>query len=137
MTNALIWLHEDALSDTHPVFEAAGQDVRAVHLWDDAYLQAHGYSLKRLVFLYETLCELPVDIVAAEALKYLKNQHEQIIFIPESPNPFIRDIAATLRDTKTVHMVAEIPYVHVESNQVFKRFFPFWKKVQSQTLGKF
>ena len=54
-----IWLHEDMLSTAHPVFEQAdfkNEKPLSFFIWDQEYFKAQNYSLKRLVFLYETLC---------------------------------------------------------------------------------
>ena len=75
MNDSLIWLHEDALCASHPVFSAAPSVCEAVFVWDDAYLQHAHYSLKRLVFLYETLCELPVTIIRGHTLEEIGRAH--------------------------------------------------------------
>ena len=37
--NSLIWLHEDSLRDTHPVFNRVDGDCHAFFIWDNAYLK--------------------------------------------------------------------------------------------------
>ena len=55
MRNSLIWIHEDALRITHPVFKLAPNGTEALFVWDNPYFQKLDYSLKRLVFIYESL----------------------------------------------------------------------------------
>ena len=59
----LVWLHEDALRRTHPVFTAAAGNARVVYVWDNSYLDATLIGQTRRMFIYETLAELDLDVV--------------------------------------------------------------------------
>jgi len=59
----LLYIHDKALGSNHPIFSRINAETKAVFIWDDAYFKQRGYSLKRLVFIYETLCSMPVDII--------------------------------------------------------------------------
>lgn len=128
-TDSVIWLHEDALRENHPVFLQA-QTSTAIHVWDDAYLQSQNYSLKRLVFLYETLCELPVEIHTADTLQQLQSLKQHHIYIPYSSNPYIKDIVQKLSNTKTIHWVHETPLARLKTDTPNRKFFQYWKKAE-------
>ena len=130
MVEAIIWLHEDALRSTHPVCAAAPKGARIIHIWDDAYLQAAHYSLKRLVFIYESLCELPLEIIHGNTLDILQQCHADAIYIPASANPFIQKVAGTLSQCKAVTVIADEPFVTIKHPNDFTRFFSYWKKVE-------
>lgn len=126
----LIWLHEDALRLDHPVF-ARAPEAQVVHIWDDAYLRAREYSLKRLVFLYETLCDLGVAVRPGETREVLRAQTPEALFIPQSPNPFIKQVAADLAAILPVTLVPDEPLVVLETDSVFRRFFAYWKHARA------
>lgn len=129
--SSIIWLHEDALSASHPAFASGAP---ALHIWDDAYLRAQDYSLKRLVFIYESLCQLPVTIERADTLTLLRESPATTILIPESPNPFIRQVAAALPPEKTVTWVPAVPFVTLKKPFTARRFFQYWQKAEKSAL---
>ena len=54
----LVWLHEEALRLTHPVFAAGGPDAACVFVWDAARLAESHVGLKRQL-LTEPQCAIP------------------------------------------------------------------------------
>ena len=62
MAEKILLLHEKALRYRFDLGQTSN-DFRAIHIWDDAYYRMQGYSFKRLVFIYETLLELPWVLV--------------------------------------------------------------------------
>jgi len=130
MTQSLIWLHGDALRRNHPVFEKAPTECDAVYIWDNAYLQQTLYSLKRLIFLYETLCELEVEIVKSDMDYYLQTHPAQTIYMPSSPDPLLKKIAQRLAQEKNLVLVAEEAFVNIELSYQCRRFFHYWSKAE-------
>ena len=57
----LIWVHGGCLHPQSPAFQAF-PDAPALWVWDEALLGRGRISLKRVLFLYESLLELPVAI---------------------------------------------------------------------------
>ena len=57
----LIWLNEDALRRTHPVFAIGGSGAPTVYVWERSYFEACHIGPKRQLFIYETLAELGVE----------------------------------------------------------------------------
>ena len=64
MADKLLLVHDKALRSGFDVYEAS-ESFKAVHIWDDEYYRSQRYSLKRLVFIYETLLDLPLEIIQA------------------------------------------------------------------------
>ena len=135
---ALVWLHEDALRQDHPVYTAAGEDVISYFFWDENYLQEMDYGFKRLVFIYETLCELPVNIIHGSTVeglsKLAENQSCEKIYIPATPNPVLQEIIAELQHRLPVVVVEEIPFVSLTKDLDIKRFFRYWKKAKKLAM---
>jgi hypothetical protein len=134
MNDALIWLHEDALRASHPIFATAPSHCEVAFIWDDAYLRAANYSLKRLVFLYETLCELPIVILRGDALEILSNHEAKQLYVPTSPNPWIQSVCERVAENKTVIRVADEPFVRLKTNADFRRFFQYWSRAEKSAL---
>jgi hypothetical protein len=133
----LIWLHDDMLGARHPIFEAAGQAAKIVFVWDNDYFKAMNYSAKRLVFLYETLCELECEIIAGKAhnvIHALITEHKiDKIFTPYSPNPAHQKVMAGFKD---IQIIEDIPFVKMPSGIVFPRFFRYWNKAKKTAFLK-
>ncbi len=131
--SALIWVHEDALRDNHPVRTAAGDDAQAVFIWDNAYFRTQGYSAKRLVFIAECLADMKVSLYegsTVDALTALSAGSQ--IFTAATPNPafgcIIEDLGITVID--------EIPLARIDEHADLGRFFRYWKKAGKSVMGR-
>jgi hypothetical protein len=134
MTHSIIWLHDEALRLTHPVFATAPACADAVFIWDDTYLKNSGYSLKRLIFIYETLCTVPIDIIHGDTLTMLRTLAATSLYIPYSPNPFVQNIISELSAIMEVHVVQDVPFVRVSEDIDVTRFFKYWKRAEQSAL---
>ena len=131
--SALIWLHEDALRADHPVFKAAGEGAEAVFVWDDAYFLSEGYSLKRLVFIYELLAGLNITCLKGDTAAVLKDYAKgRKIFVSQTPNPKFNAIISHLDGAV---IVPDTPLVIVPDDVDLKRFFRFWKRAKKSALS--
>ena len=131
--SALIWLHEDALRRDHPVVKAAGEGTETIFIWDDAYFKSEGYSLKRLVFIYELLAGLNITCLKGETEAVLKAYAEgREIFVPETPNPKFKVIIDRL---DSVSIIPDTPLVIVPDDVDLRRFFRFWNKAKKSALS--
>lgn len=136
MTKPLIWLHEEALRVTHPVFKAAPEGTRAVFIWDDHYLQKLDYSLKRLVFIYETLCNLPVDIIRGDTLSSVKELAPTRLFIPGSDKPHIISMINVLKTITTVEIIKDEELAQLPATMDLRRFFKYWSLAEKTAFLK-
>lgn len=137
----LIWLNEDALRHTHPVFTRAGPDTKAVYVWDRGYFEACHIGLKRQLFIYETLVELGVELFegkpeAVLASLAVANNVDRIL-VPASPNPEVMRRVAELRSVLpdvSVETVEDLPFVTPAREPDLGRFFRYWNKVRKSAM---
>jgi len=134
MTNSIIWLHDTALRISHPVFSAAPQDAKVIFIWDDAYFKSRGYSLKRLVFIYETLCSLSIDIILGNSLKILMELKPTELYIPLKHNAYVDEVLYKLSREMKIHLVPDEIFASIPKNCKFWRFFQYWKKVEKSAF---
>ncbi len=135
--SSLIWLHEDALRADHPVFAAAGSDSAAFFIWDEAYLREMDYGFKRLVFIYESLAELPVTILHGDqqsCIRQLARERGGRVFVPVTPNPLLQTGIEQLQTDLEVEVVADTPFVSLASEPDLKRFFRYWNKARKPAM---
>ena len=135
----LIWLHEDCLRATHHLFaHAPDAEGAAVFIWDDAYMNAMHYGLKRRVFIYETLCELSVDIYAGNTIETLKDRQSRLgvdeIITGKTPNPALKAMMHSLRARVKVSTIADAPFVQMDSPPELRRFFKYWNKAKKNAF---
>lgn len=136
MTQTLIWIHEEALRVTHPVFTSAPQGTRAVFVWDDKYFQQLDYSLKRLIFIYETLCELPVDIIRGDTTSVIKALASYELYIPESHKPHIVQLINSLKLITKVEIIKDESFVQLPQMKDLKRFFKYWNMAEKTAFSR-
>ena len=134
MNAELIVLHEEALRMTHPVFGVAPVGTKVVYVWDDDYFRQATYSLKRLVFIYETLCELSVDILQGNTLKTIQELAPSMLYIPATNKPLIVSIIDTLKSVAPVEIVADEVFAVIKKPTDFRRFFQYWNKAEKSAF---
>lgn len=136
MNAPIIWLHEEALRITHPVFDAAPEGSKAIFVWDDEYLRQSNYSLKRLIFIYETLCELPIEIIQGDTINVIQTMAPSILYAPNTCHPRIVDLIGKLKLVTNVKLVEDEPFVVIKKPTPLSRFFQYWKKVEKSVFEK-
>ena len=96
----LVWIHEDALRATHPVFEAVSDGARVVFIWDSARFDAAFIGSKRQLFIYQTLVEMDVDIIAGQTADMLSSlvaaEDVDRLVVAETPNSAIHAALGTV-----------------------------------------
>lgn len=127
---ALILLHEESLRMTHPVFHSAPEGTQVIYIWDDAYVKRTSYSLKRLIFIYETLCRLEVTILHGETASILKEMNPFLVYIPSTNNPLLLEMITSVREILPVEIVEDEPFVLFKKSREFKRFFQYWSQAE-------
>ena len=131
MSKEIIWVHGDSLSPTNPALETYPNSP-AIFVWDDELLDAYNISLKRVVFLYESLLELPVTIrrgdVATEVLRFAAEHNANTVITTESPAPRFHTIARRINREIGKLRVHRLP-AFVESGESIdlKRFSRYWR----------
>ena len=129
MIRPVIWVHEDALSQSHPVFSAAKNAKAVLFIWDNEYFQSQGYTVKRLLFIYECLLEMDVQIIKGNTLEVLSDFCEGEIFTASTPNPYFLDIIEQMGERSSkVTLVEDDPFSQIPQDEEMERFFRFWNK---------
>ena len=132
----LIWVHDDAISRDHPVFEEAGEGARAVFVYDADYYRDRGYSLKRLVFIMECVEDAGIEVLEGPFADTLLSLSPDHICVAKTPNPHYRDVMETLRQSTEVKSVAAPAFARVGDGIDLKRFFRYWKKAKKDLLRR-
>jgi hypothetical protein len=137
----IIWVHGDCLSPTNPLLKAH-PGAAAIFVWDEALLTEWRISLKRVVFMYECLLELPVTIrhgeVAQEVAMFAREHGATRIVTIDSPSPRFRQLAkhiSSLMPTGSRLEVVKLPpFVEVKGELDLKRFSRYWNSVKHAAL---
>ena len=135
----VVWLHGDNLNLHGPAL-AHYPDAPAVWVWDDALLDQWQISLKRILFIYECLLDLPVEIrrgdVADEVLRFARKHNAEHVAVAESPSPRFREIGREIQESLSVSVFAEEPFVEYEGKLDLRRHSRYWKATKKQAFGE-
>ena len=139
----IVWLHGDGLSPQNPAL-VANEGAPAVFVFDDALLTQWQIGLKRVVFLYESVLELPVSIrrgdVAAEVSAFAREHSATRIVTSESVSPrfvaICNQISKNMPSASRLEVVAGEPFVEVEGRLDLKRFWRYWQVVKPKAFGR-
>ena len=136
ITNPIIWIHGDNLNPYSPALQEK-PNAPAIWVWDDAYLQNGKISLKRILFIYECLLELPVTIhrgnVVDELARFAQQHSTNRIVTMDSPAPGFARILHQLQ-TKgfQVDIYEEDAFVNLTTEPDLRRFSRYWRAAQTQ-----
>ena len=126
----LLYIHEKGLGDNQPIFSRMAPNSRALFIWDDAYLKKRNYSLKRLVFIYETLTTMPVEIVHGKTLDIVKEIAPKKVITPYTSDLELRRLIREISVEFELEFVYPNAFVHIDDNFNFTRFFKYWNKAK-------
>lgn len=129
----ILWIHEDCLNpqsaalQAHPGAAAVFVFPRAVTI-----------SLKRIVFIYECLLELPVEIrrgeVEPEIAAFAREHGATRIVTMASPNPEIAAAVRALQQLFDVEVIEPPPFTDYRGAVSLRRFSQFWRKVEPYAM---
>ena len=139
MTTPLIWLHEDALSATHPAAQGVELSRLGCFVWDEAHLRQMGYGHHRLIFIYETLCALEVPIYRGDTVETLTHLAAKLgadhVRTPWTPNPDLQRTMEALEGVLPVERIFEVPLVELPKPPKLRRFFAYWKSARKVLMA--
>lgn len=126
----LFWLHDESLA--LPADYQA--DDLLVYIWDEDYFAQQQWSFKRRLFIYETLCELPIAIFAGKTLDViteLSREHAiDEIRVQKALDPQLQQLIYLV--ASKLAMVCQTAYPQLFADQSLKpakRFHAYWKQV--------
>lgn len=126
-----LWVHADALSKAHPVFEAAPHDAEPIYVWDAQDVAQRQWSLKRCVFVLECLADMDVSIIEGRPEDVLRGRD---IYLAASVDPYIRGIISQLGPR--AHVIADRPFAELPDDADMGRFFRYWNRVRSSAMRR-
>lgn len=133
----IVWVHGDCLSPDSPALRLY-PGAPALFVWDDALVRAYGLSLKRIVFIYECLLELPVVIrrgdVAEELLVFAEEHGADRIVTAASPSPRFGAICERVAQQLPVEVLPVAPFVTAPRALDLKRFGRYWRAVEAAAM---
>ncbi len=137
--STLVWIHEDSLSPRDPAL-LANPDAPAVFVWDDEAVDAEAYSLKRIVFQYECLVDMPVEIHRGPVLDTLlgmaTHHGADSIAVTRSVNPRFGALVKSLERHLPVIVHAPLSFVPSQLNADLRRFARFWKRAEAYAFRR-
>ena len=111
-------------------------------MWDDALLEEWKISLKRIMFIYECLLELPVTIrrgdVAKEVVAFAQENGADGVATAESSSPRFEVICNRIEDISTlqVEVFSPEPFVNYDGDIDLKRFSRYWRVAQQYVFDE-
>ena len=132
---AIRWFHDEML---RPAFAEPGRP--SLFVFDEARLREDRWSLKRVVFVYECLIELPgltirrgepADVIAAFARAHKAGTIETAA----AAHPRVRETGAELeRRGFRINILGEPAFARLPEDVDLKRFSRYWRKAQKQVF---
>lgn len=130
MDKNLILIHEEAMRISHPVFRIAPKNSKSIFIWDDKRFNNVNYSFKRIVFIYETISKLPLDIIKGDTKEVIAGINPPRIYIPKSNNPIICETIDELASSFEVKIVDDDEFVSINTVSNLNRFSQYWKQAE-------
>ena len=132
--STVVWVHGDCLSPYGPALSTY-PGVPSIWVWDEELLAQWRISLKRIVFIYECLLELPVAIrrgdVAKEVANFAGEHNATTIATTDSPSPRFAKICQELRLAGFKVKVYPVePFIEYDGDFDLKRFSRYWRVAQ-------
>lgn len=122
--------HEKALNKNFPGSHQISVATKRLFIWDDQYFKRRGYSLKRLVFIYETLCQMQIDIIHGDTFEVIQLLSPVQITTFFTTDLQIKEILTHLSSLYPVKIIKPDPFVIMPDSDDSKRFFQYWNKAR-------
>lgn len=131
MNPAIIWIHGDCLNPAQMALRSH-PDAPAIFVWDDDLLRRRQFALKRILFIYECLLDLPVVIrrgqVAQTIIAFAKEHDTGTVVTAGSVSPGFDRICQQLRDHGLQLVIYdEEPFVDLPQEPDLRRFSRYWR----------
>ncbi|MDX2159865.1 MAG: hypothetical protein SF162_00930 [bacterium] len=137
--SVIVWVHGDALSPTNPALEEF-PGAPAVFVWDDALLRRYGTSLKRIVFMYECLLEMPVTLlrgdVAAQVIAFAQAHDAARVVTTDSPSPHFESILTRIEQVYPVEVIVPDELIDDDVHLDLGSFSRYWRTAQKYAFGR-
>lgn len=128
MTKNIILIHDKALKTDY--LSNIDKNEKAIFIWDDNYFKQRQYSLKRLIFIYETLCEMKIDIIKGDVLQVIDSLKPDKVKTYFTADTAIRQITQNIANNYDVEIIKPQDFVKISDGFKFTRFFKYWNKAK-------
>lgn len=134
----LVWITLDSASGVSPAVTMFPESPR-LFVVDPAWLAAERPSLKRLVFLWECLADIPeIEIHLGEPVAVLRSRAAELgcdcLAVAETPCPRIRHAVLMLRETLPVYACAWPAFCDRTRVNDLGRFSRYWQKIRRSAM---
>lgn len=139
----LVWVHEDCLRPGGPAL-ARYPEAPAIAVLDERAIEEARASLKQLVFIYESLLEIPrVQIVRGDTVETLSAAAREAgcgrVATAESASPEVSRVCRELESLGfETDEAPDAPFVDLtpeeERGLDLKRFSRYWRSVKKRAL---
>ena len=137
-SDVVIWIHGDCLAPDSPAL-VRHASAPAIWVWDDELLEEWRLSLKRIVFIYECLLELPLTIrrgsVADEVSRFAREHNAARVVTINSPSPRFGSIVDEISRAVGVEVLEAEPFLDYDGHLDLKRFSRYWRVAQRYAFG--
>ena len=130
MANLIVLLHEKSLRIPNTIVDRLKKDTKVIFVWDDEYYKNRGYSLKRLVFIYETISKLSVQILRGDTVQILTSCNPKKVLIPFTADTGLTRLSHSLSRSFNVEIFKDDLFCEEDFSFETKRFFKYWKKAE-------
>lgn len=134
MTKEIIWIHDKALNNS--LLTELNENKRALFIWDNKYFQSRSYTLKRLVFIYETLCQMPIEIIMGDTAETILSFSPEKIQVEFTVDTKIKKIIQQLSRNCVIEIIKPNPFVAISDANEYKRFFKYWNEAKKVAFFK-
>ena len=130
MNKDIVLFHEKALNKNFPGSDKISERTKQLFIWDDQYFKRRGYTLKRLVFIYETLCQMNIEIIQGDTLEVIQLLSPKQITTFFTTDLQIKEILTHLASLYPVKIIKPDPFVIIPDSYDSKRFFQYWNQAR-------
>ena len=132
----MVWIHGDCLNPAQIALRRH-PDSPAIFVWDDALLRRRQVTLKRILFIYECLLDLPVVIrrgrVAQEIIAFAEEHKTRTVVTAGSVSPGFERICHQLRAHGLLLTIYdEEPFIDIPQETDLRRFSRYWRAAQKK-----
>lgn len=137
--NPLVWIHGDNLNPHNPALTLY-PDAPAIWVWDEDLLDNYNIALKRILFMYECLLEMPPQLVSrrgnvyTEITQFAAEHNADAIVVMDSPSPRFSSLVRKLERQYPVKIMSERPIVDHDGPYDLRRFSRYWRTAQKHAF---
>ncbi len=138
--NPVVWIHGDNLNPENPALTLY-PDAPAIWVWDEDLLDDYHIALKRILFMYEGLLEMPPQVVIrrgnvfTEINQFVDEHNADGIVVMNSPSPRFDGLVNKLERQTPVKIMHERPIVDYDGPYDLRRFSRYWRTAQKHAFA--